>query len=84
MINEANFSDMTDAKENTNQNAGEDTHESPENLPVETKPFASKLGLLEIKCSNRLKQGIYILVALFLMIIIPTVTWYSIKASKIS
>ena len=84
MSNKAYISDNEDTKENTDQSNGEDIHESLEKVHGEAKLHTSRLGLIEIKCVNRLRQGLYILGALCLMIIIPTVIWYSIKAGKIS
>ena len=85
MMQEASFSVSENPKETTDQKSGEgeQCHEQPASLAEQAEADVSKLSKVEVKCSKKFRQRLFILVAILSMVIIPIIIWYSIKAGMI-
>ena len=86
MIQEETFSAIGETAETAdNSTGGEECtdHNDLQELPEQALPANKNFGLIDVKCSKRFRKGFYLLAVVLLMIIIPTVIWYSIKAGKI-
>ena len=85
MMQEASFSVDENQKETTDQKSGEgeQRQEHPAVLPEQAEADVSKLGIAEVKCSKKFRQGLFVLFVLLLVVIIPIIIWFSIKAGRI-